>query len=252
MSQLGSKFWLRLSFSPSKTGWFILFWEAIMKDHIKEFKSFLEMDLQPAIAELNKITDEKSRKHLQKLVFTNLVDRFDYCIDKTLLELIDSKELIEELLESHKKPVNESEILKLMLSAESPREIAIERLKDTLRNTILRSRHSEKLGKLLKTMNVDDNKWRKPRVNPSTGQIFDEYKPQNNKIPASIEGYADWLYSRRNAIVHGGGKSKLLDNDSKQLEKKFKCKAAKTVRLQLSSIENAGKFYTNLLAKCLL
>jgi len=37
-------------------------------------------------------------------------------------------------------------------------------------------------------------------------------KPQHRKIPYSICGYADWLYARRNSIVHGAGAKSLLEN----------------------------------------
>jgi hypothetical protein len=155
-------------------------------------------------------------------------------------------------MEEHKKPINESEILKLMLSTESPHQVAMEKLRDTLASTLLQRRHSEKLGKLLKVLGVKDSEWKKPRVNPSKGEILNKFTPQNKSIPASIEGYADWLYSRRNAMVHGGGKYNWLDRDLKQLKKKFECEPGRTVKLSLSSIRIAAKFYSDLLEKHLL
>lgn len=219
------------------------------QDYLKEFKDYLECELGPAINELGKI-GETSRRHLQKLVFTNLIDRFDYCIDKTLLKLLEaSDEFQDEILGEHNKPINESEILKLMLTAETPHQVAMEKLKDTLRRTILHKRHSEKLSKLLSVMDVEEVLWRKPRVNPSLGKILNTFTVHNSSVPASICGYADWLYSRRNAIVHGGGQCKWLDRDLKQLKKKFNCDPGKTVKLSLASIKNAAQFYSDLLDK---
>jgi len=216
---------------------------------IEEFIGFLKKDLQPATKELERISEDKSRKHLQKLVYTNLVDRFDYCIDKTLIQHIETESLLNELLDKHKQPILEGEILKWMLSPVPLKEVALERLKETLRNTILRKRHSEKLCKLLIISGMTDNEFKRPRVNPATGKILDDFTPQDDKIPASVEGYADWLYCRRNAIVHGGGNVRIPENDLKQLRTKFKCDPATTGRIKLSSISNAANFYSVLISK---
>ena len=69
------------------------------KQFLNEFKNFLEKELLPATSELEKIKGETSRKHLQKLVFTNLVDRFDYCVDKTLLEVVEVENFLNEIRE---------------------------------------------------------------------------------------------------------------------------------------------------------
>ena len=89
----------------------------------------------------------------------------------------------------------------------------------------------------------DQECWNTPRVNISTGAIIDQIKPQNKAIPYSICGYADWVYSRRNSVVHGTGTTKFLKNDLVQLDKLFKCKPAKTIRIQLSSVKTAAAFY---------
>ena len=67
----------------------------------------------------------------------------------------------------------------------------------------------------------------RPRVNINTGAIVARFKIQNKKIPSSILGYVDWLYSRRNAIVHGGGNVAMLQNDLKHLKDCFHCDVAK-------------------------
>jgi hypothetical protein len=94
-------------------------------------------------------------------------------------------------------------------------------------------------------MNPGHNCWGLPRVNPANGQILEKIKPSNKQQPLSICGYADWLYSRRNSIVHGGGTNKFLDNDKAQLKKLFNCTAPGSVKIKLSSVENAATFYIN-------
>ena len=222
------------------------------KCYINQFKDFLEKELQPATSELDKFENEDSRKHIQKLVFTNLVDRLDYCIDNTLLDILETDdEFMESILEKHKQPASESETLKIILS-DNPKDAAISRLKDTVRNTILRERHSQKIRKLLLILVISENEMKRARVNPAKGMILKSFKKQNDTIPTSVIGYCDWLYSRRNAIVHGGGRCKLLDNDLKQLKKQFKVEAAKTAKISLSSVRNTSAFYSELLAKFLL
>lgn len=101
------------------------------------------------------------------------------------------------------------------------------KLQDALREAALRARHSRKLSTLFSVLQPDQECWNTPRVNISTGAIIDQIKPQNKTIPYSICGYADWIYSRRNSVVHGAGTTKFLENDLVQLDKLFKCKPAK-------------------------
>jgi hypothetical protein len=124
------------------------------------------------------------------------------------------------------------------------------KLQDTLRNTILRHRHSKKLEFLLKILTPLEGTNKIPRVNINTGEILDHITPQEPiTIPYSICGYADWLYIRRNAVVHGGGSPNLLKRDMEQIEKLYGCKPAKSVKLQIGSIENAATFYTAICEK---
>lgn len=212
---------------------------------IKEFSRYLHKDIEAAYSELEKI-DDRSRIHLQKLVYTNLVDRFDFMIDNFLLDNFNQPELIEEATKPLLRPITESDLIKLLINPNRDNLIT-EIIKDSLRNTLLRNRHSKKLSKLFSIVNKDIKVWNEPRVNISTGKVLDKIKPQLKTIPYSICGYADWLYSRRNAIVHGGGNSNILKNDSEQLEKLFKCKPSKKLTLQLSSIKISLEFY-----KCVL
>jgi len=43
---------------------------------INDFRNFVEKKVEPGARDLENL-DEKNRVHVQKLVFTNLVDRFD-------------------------------------------------------------------------------------------------------------------------------------------------------------------------------
>lgn len=210
---------------------------------IEEFEAYLEREVASASSELENL-EEESRKHLQKLVYTNLVDRFDSMVDHTLLDNAFNETLLTEVLDKLKEPISEGEILRLFVDATDTSGHINSRVQDTLRNGVLRNRHSKKLSKLLEVFCPDEHTM-KPRVNVSTGKILSKFKPQNNKIPSSIAGYADWLYSRRNAVVHGGGSASMLDNDLEQLKTIYKANPAKRVRLSLSSLKNATAFYSS-------
>ena len=51
----------------------------------EEFTEFVKEALLPATTDIGKLA-EASRKHVQKLVYTNLVDRFDAMVDGALLD----------------------------------------------------------------------------------------------------------------------------------------------------------------------
>jgi hypothetical protein len=219
-----------------------------MNNHyLEEFKKFLAQELQPAMLELKELQDDKSRKHIQKLVFANLVDRLDFCIDKTFLCMLESDDrFLQEIMDKHNQPISESDMLKMILS-ENPKELVFSKLRDTLRSTALKERHSKKLCKLLQYFGKKENELKSHRVNPSTGHILTTFKKQNNTIPTSIIGYSDWIYSRRNAIVHGGGDNRLSDNDITQLKRCFNVDPAKSAKLSLASIKTTSIFYNDLL-----
>jgi hypothetical protein len=223
--------------------------------HIREFKVFLDRDVSPAYEEMGEIKNDNSRKHIQKLIYTNMVDRFDYCIDKTLIaSLSDNEEIKNSILSKLNTPILESDLISLMLSGDQQEYVKL-RLEHAMRTSILRDRHSLKLKRLLMAYNISDAELNKPRVNPSTGHILTNYKiqKQNEKIPASLLGYCDFLYSRRNAVVHGGGKVKLSSIDLNQLKKLYHVDSATTARislsLSLSSVNNTLNFYRDLLVE---
>lgn len=207
-----------------------------------EFRKFVKKELRPAMTDIAKLVDA-NRKHVQKLVYTNLVDRFDAMVDEAILENCRKEHLVEEAMKGMTQPFTEADVLRLLMQGQSIQDTIDARLRDVLRIAVIRQRHSKKLAILFKVLKPDEESWNKPRVNIATGQILEEMTPQRKTISYSVCGYADWLYSRRNSIVHGGGTAKLLANDAKQIEALFKCKPAKTFKIKLSSIKNTATFY---------
>ena len=210
---------------------------------IDEFLQFLAHDVQPATAELSKLTDS-NRNHVQRLVYTNLVDRFDVLVDQLLLELVASQAIQDDLLQNMTAAVTEATLLRYVLSIpQRGSQAAIERLCDEMRSTLLRQRHARKFERLCKSL-LPDEDLKKPRVNDNDGWILSTRKA-NPAIPLSIVGYADWLYCRRNAVVHGGSSRQMSDRDHEYLVEHYReVKApARSVRLKLGSITNAANFY---------
>ena len=210
--------------------------------NVLDFEKFVKGEVTKATNELEGLA-EGSRNHLQKLVYTNLVDRFDVMVDKTILDNALHDRLLDDALKKLDSPVSEADVLKLFMDGSDIHEIVESRVKNVLRDGVLRGRHSNKVSKLFELVGLEKNLWTKPRVNISTGKILASFTPQNKKIPTSVCGYADWLYSRRNSIVHGGGSSKMLENDVTQLKKLFKAEVAKTTRLSFSALGVSSEFY---------
>ncbi|NMH67032.1 hypothetical protein [Shewanella salipaludis] len=210
--------------------------------NVLDFEKFVKGEVKKATEELAGLQDG-SRNHLQKLVYTNLVDRFDVMVDKTILDNALHERLLDDALKKLDSPVSEADVLKLLMDGSNIHEVVESRVQNILRDGVLRGRHSNKVSKLFELIGLERNLWTKPRVNISTGKILGSFTPQNNKIPTSVCGYADWLYSRRNSIVHGGGSSKMLDNDIAQLKKLFKSDVAKTTRLSYSALGVTSEFY---------
>lgn len=209
---------------------------------ISEFIKYVDKEILPATAELGNLED-KHRKHLQKLVYTNLVNRFDAMVDNAILDNCKEGALLEKAIKPMSDGITEGQMLKLLMQADTIQEVIEERLRSSLSSGILRERHSKKLSALLEVLSEDKAVWSHPRVNISTGQIVEKFKVRNKNIPHSICGYADWLYSRRNALVHGAGSASILDNDVEQIKKLFKTDVGKQIRLKIGSITNAASFY---------
>jgi len=213
---------------------------------IKDFKKYVEKEIEPAIIDLESL-DEKNRIHVQKLVYTNLVDRFDTMVDTTILDNCRENGFMDISLKDMTGNVTESDLIKILMHGEDLQGALDIKLKTGLRNTVLRERHSRKLTILFSVVSPDINCTGVQRVNVPTGKVMEKIKPQKQiQTPCSLSGYADWLYSRRNSVVHGGGSNKFLENDRKQLKKIYKKEPAKTFKIKLSSVSNTVTFYKDI------
>ena len=128
---------------------------------------------------------DANRKPVQKLVYTNLVDRFDAIVDEAILENCRKEHLVEAAMKGMTQPFTEADVLRLLMEAQSIQDTIDTRLKDVLRIAVLRQRHSKKLATLFKVLKPDEDCLNKPRVNTATGQIFEEMTPQQKTIPYS-------------------------------------------------------------------
>ena len=213
------------------------------KTALNEFQRYIKKEVEPAINDLGSL-DEKNRLHIQKLVYTNIIDRFDTMLDGLIIENCREEGFIETSLANMSGTVTESDLVKILIHGENLQGALDLKLRNGLRNTILRERHSKKLSSVFKVFQPDINPVTDQRVNPPTGKISAKITPQKAiKIPYSISGYADWLYSRRNSIVHGGGTNKFLENDRVQIKKLYKKEPAKQFTIKLSSIKVTVAFY---------
>ena len=52
---------------------------------LTEFISYIDKQILSSVSDIKSLED-KSRKHVQKLIYTNLVDRFDVMIDRSILD----------------------------------------------------------------------------------------------------------------------------------------------------------------------
>jgi len=216
-------------------------------DSMTDFIKYVDKQILPSVEDIQNLPDA-SRKHVQRLVYTNLVDRFDTMLDVALLQNCRCKHLLSQATGNMTQSITEADLVKLLIHSGSIQDALDEKLKMSLRNTVLRARHSRKLATLIAAFDGPVNVSTLPRVNISTGAILDKIKPQHKTVPYSICGYADWVYARRNSLVHGGGTTRFLDNDRKQIEKLYRCKIAKSHKVKLASTTVSSSFYKNLVA----
>lgn len=215
---------------------------------INEFLNYVEKQIAPAIEDVAKLPDA-SRKHVQRLIYTNLADRFDAMIDILILQNCRSSFLAEKATGKMTGNITEADLIKLLMQEQGDiQETIDEKLKDTLRNSILRERHSRKLATLFELAGKKTAEFvNKPRVSINNGHIRPSVKVgKNNTVPRSICGYADWLYSRRNGLVHGEGRCDLCEKDLNQIEKIYGVRVAQSFRIKLSSTTLAATFYKDI------
>lgn len=220
------------------------------KEALLEFQRYISKEVDPAIKDIARLAD-KNRLHIQKLVYTNIVDRFDTMIDKLILDNCREEGFIERSLADMSGNVTESDLVKILIHGENLQGALDIKLRTGLRNSLLRDRHSKKVTNVINVFIPEIDPVNAQRVNPPNGKIMSKISPQKAvKIPYSISGYADWLYSRRNSIVHGGGTNRFLENDRSQLKKLYKKEPAKTFSIKLASLKVTVTFYkeiTNML-----
>ena len=189
-------------------------------------------EILPATSELEKIKDEKSRKHLQKLAYTNIVNRFDATIDGILIDNCRSPYLVEKATANLSSTVTESDLIKLLLKGKDIEEALTTKLSDALRSNVLRERHSKKLHHLFELVGQGKEALNKPRVNINTGKILD--KMNSGGTTKSLTPYVGLLTGIFQAECFGSwaGKMKFMDNDLKQLKQIFNCVPATTFRIR--------------------
>ena len=209
----------------------------------EDFSNYVEKQIAPSVEDIKKL-DDKSRKHVQKLIYTNLVDRFDVMVDLLILENCRSDFVIEAISPSLTETVNEAYLLQLLMNADTVQDAIDERLRNAIRNSILRKRHSRKLHFLLKLFDCLEYTTKKPQVQPGNGNVIQSAKQTKVNVPHSVCGYADWLYARRNAVVHGAGSSYYLKNDKIQLQKLYDYKCPETFKLKIGAVTSSIKFYS--------
>jgi hypothetical protein len=209
-----------------------------------DFLQYVKKQIEPAVADVGNLPDA-SRKHVQRLIYTNLVDRFDVMVDTAILQNCRCEHLASQATGNMTQNITEADLLRLLMNTANMQDAVDERLKLALRGSVLRERHSKKLAVLFAASGTTANVHNQPRVNISTGRIIATIKPQRKDVPYSICGYADWLYARRNSVVHGGGTARFLENDRTQIDKLYKVKVAKSHKILLASTTIAAAFYAD-------
>lgn len=220
------------------------------EEQITETRDFLNKDIAAALEELDKIQTDENRKHLQRLVYANVVDRFDYFLDRFLLASFDNPALKEMFLKTKEADkISERRLYEVFLS--DKKEILTnleEDFRAFVRSEKLKERHARKLEIILESFEMPKSSYLSSRVNSSTGEILTKRKKHKN-IPQTIKGYADWLYSRRSALVHGGSTREISSADIKRLNSDFKVSCAKSIKITRGSIKTAKQFYLGLLVE---
>ena len=219
-----------------------------MNNHIDKFEKFINSEIESAIKELLKIKTESNRKHLQRLVYVNLINRFDSLVDTLLLKftLIESDFKKRVLNEIKEEPVYLKDVYDIILSKD-PKASVEKRVENIVRVKFLNQRHSIKLRQLLYYgFGWKDTDMDRPRVFTNNGSLFNDVTRRDGaKTPDSVIGYADWLYSRRNSFVHHD-KLEITKVDADYIKRKFNIKVAGAISLKISSIKSASKYYLDL------
>ena len=213
-------------------------------DSVADFKKYLEKDFRPAYYEIGRL-DDKNRIHIQKSLYISLLNRFDSTLDdffksNSNLEIDDRSATIKADLEA---PVT-TKMLKSTLKE------GVGYLEDKRRVAFMgdaaRRKHVDKARLMLKTIGFNDKGLNNNRVNNLTGGIFNSFETTSSNAPSSIIGFIDWLYCRRNVLVHSGGRSAFDKSVVDRFQKDYKVKLT-TIRISYGALSIADKFYSDLL-----
>src|ERR1700719_3114877 len=98
-------------------------------EKLGEFKAFVDKEILPAAAELEPLHD-RSRRHLQKLVYTNLVDRFDSMVDSVLMDNCREGVLVDQASKNLTKQVTEADLVKLFVDSSNVQTAIETKVKD--------------------------------------------------------------------------------------------------------------------------
>lgn len=209
---------------------------------LRNFSSYLEKDFKPAYEEISKISIQKNRVHIQKLLYISVLNRFDSAIDEFFCENPESEVLETTIRNSLSQPMSGYEIIAFIRGGEAA---ISEKFQSIVKVELGRRKHVDKLSLMLKHLGFGDAELKRCRVNNASGSILDSY-PAQKTHPVSILGYADWLYCRRNVLVHS-----TKSNFDAQLKKRFKetynVTLPDSIRLSISALKTVSKFYSDLL-----
>lgn len=142
---------------------------------LKNFKKFSEEEISSAILELKEIKKEDNRKHLQRLVYTNLVNRFDALVDNLLLIFgtEDQNEFRDIVLNKVKDVSVSSMDFYQIILADDLKSAAKEKVEDLIRLHFLRDGHSRKLRVLFEScLQIEAKEIDRPHVNANDGRII--------------------------------------------------------------------------------
>lgn len=132
-----------------------------------------------------------------------------------------------------------------MFLSQNPDQLILEEIKSEVESKYLKKGHAEKLIWLLKEgFDWHQEELQKPLVS-SEGRIKKQAQGKKRNNPTQVPGYADWLYSRRNSIVHGDS-IHLSDKDLVRLNTAYGSNLSSLISLRLNSIKAASYFYMDL------
>lgn len=211
---------------------------------IIEFKKYLEKDFRPAYKEIGGL-DSKNRVHIQKLLYVSLLNRFDSSLDEffRINSNLDIEGLGSTIKDFMDTPVSTSMLIESLKEGISYLE---DRRRSAIMSDIARKKHVDKARLMLKTIGFDDKSLNSSRVNNAKGAILKTFKTTTSNAPASILGFIDWLYCRRNILVHSGGGSTFDQSVIERFKRDYKVNLT-TIRLSYGALSIADNFYSDLL-----